>query len=215
MDQSLIKLLKKENKKITMLRFKLGWWAIITFSITYIIGMGLIFKISPKSSYYWICFWIGIILLIFSTIFLFYFSKKINKKVNIRLKANSEKHYTKRVIKEYLISSGYYHPELIENLITTFESRYKDKINAALIITLIIFVISPAWGLILNIAYNNTKKISVIFIFTSFMFGIVFFIYLLARAINFYRYFLDNYISNQLKELSIEYLFEEINNRKD
>ncbi|MBC1808065.1 hypothetical protein LAX75_04855 [Listeria cossartiae] len=214
MDQLLIKLIKKENKKINKIRLKLGWWAFFIFTITYIAGMGLIFEIPPDFSYYWICVCIGFFLLIFSAIFLHYSSKKINIRVNIKLKSDSEKNYTKRVIKEYLISSDYYHTELIENLINTFESRYKDKINAALIISLVIFVISPAWGLILNIAYSKDNKISVIFLLTSLMIGIVFFIYSLIKIFTSYKYFLDSYIVTQLKEISTECLFEKINKRK-
>ncbi|MBC1946758.1 hypothetical protein HCJ37_01555 [Listeria welshimeri] len=214
MDQLLIKLIKRENKKINRIRLKLGWLAFIIFTITYLAGIWLIVETSPKFSYYWLRVCMGILLLLFSATFLHYSSKKINKRVNIKLKTDTEKNYTKRVIKEYLISGGYYHHKLIEQLITTFESRYKDKINAAIIISLVIFVISPAWGLILNITYSKDNNISEIFILTSLMIGVVFFIYFLINILTSYKYFLDSYIVTQLKEISTERLFEEINKRK-
>ncbi|EAD9170197.1 hypothetical protein AOE63_14605, partial [Listeria monocytogenes] len=96
----------------------------------------------------------------------------------------------------------------------TFESRYKNKINAAIIISLVIFVVSPTWGLLLNIAYSKDNKISVIFLLTLLMIGIVFFIYSLIKIFTSYRYFLDSYIDTQLKEISTECLFEKINKRK-
>ncbi|EOX1306902.1 hypothetical protein ACPDKE_000477 [Listeria monocytogenes] len=211
MDQSLIKLLKRENKKITKLRFQLGWWGFIVFSITYTLGMVIISFAAPESAHYWLCFWIGFILLIFSIVFFFYFNKALTTKVNIKLKANSEKDYTKQVIKENLISHGYYHLELLETLVTTFESKNKDKINAALLITLIIFVVSPTWNLILDTAYKNSQQISIIFILTFLMIGIVFFSYLVIKAFISYKYSLDNYMITQLKEISTECLFEKIN----
>ncbi|EAE9448803.1 TPA: hypothetical protein NR472_002656 [Listeria innocua] len=214
MDQLLIKLIKRENKKINRIRLKLGWCAFTIFATSYITGMGLIVQTPPEFPYYWLCVCMGFLLLLFSVTFLHYSSKKINKRVNIKLKTDTEKNYTKRVIKEYLISGGYYHHELIKHLITTFESRYKDKINAAIIISLVIFVISPAWGLILNIAYSKDNNMSVIFILTSLMIGIVFFIYLLIKILTSYKYYLDSYIVTQLKEISTECLFEEINKRK-
>ncbi|EKZ0859798.1 hypothetical protein ABZ088_000471 [Listeria monocytogenes] len=214
MDEFLIKLIKRENKKINRIKLKLGWRSYFIFATTYLAGMGLIFKTPPDFAYYWVCVCIGFILLIFSTMFLFYSSKKIKKRVSLKLKADSEKIYTKRIIKEYLISSGYYHPELIEKLINTFESRYKNKINAAIIISLVIFVVSPTWGLLLNIAYSKDNKISVIFLLTLLMIGIVFFIYSLIKIFTSYRYFLDSYIDTQLKEISTECLFEKINKRK-
>ncbi|WP_270993506.1 hypothetical protein [Listeria seeligeri] len=213
MAESLIALLKEENKKINSMRFKLGRWYYIIYIITFIPGMGLIFYTSPKEDYYWIFVCIGIILVILSMIFIFYFSKKINKKVTDRLGGTSEKKYIKQLIKDYLINDDYYHKELIENLITTFESKYKDKINVALIITLIIFVVSPVWGLLLNIAYEKTHNISFILILTVVMIISIFVVRSLVMAFHSYRYFLDIYMCSQLKEFYTEYLHEEVKKR--
>lgn len=196
--------LKKEQKRISKLERKYGWKPFIIFSIIFFVGSQItIYSNSLRMLF-------GGLIITATSIGLFFWGLSNQKKRTCKdLQTNSIQNYLKERVKEYLVYHYCYHENVLTYLVSKYSEKSKLQFNSAILISLIIFVLSPFWGLLLHISYENHKSVSTLFFLLAVVIGIVFFLYALSRFLLSMHLYNSIYMRNLLEEILLDYYFEQ------
>lgn len=198
--------LKKEQKYISKLSRKFGWKFFLIFSIIFIIGAEILIYFNNLEMIF-----IGLSMIAVSIITLVFGLPNIKKNINECLQTNSVQAYLKEKIKEYLEHRNCYHENVLTFLVSKYNKKSTLQLNSAIIISLMIFVFSPFWSVLLDISYKNTQNILNPFLLLLVMLGLIFCIYILIYSVVSYYLYNNVYIRNILEELLLDYYFEKNN----
>lgn len=198
--------LKKEQKYISKLSRKFGWKFFLIFSIIFFIGEEILIYFNNLEMIF-----IGLAMIALSIITLFFGLPYIKKNINECLQTNSVQAYLKEKIKEYLEHRNCYHENVLTFLVSKYNKKSKLPFNSAIIISLMIFVLSPFWSVLIDTSYKNTQSILNLFFLLLVMLGWVFCIYILIYSVVSYYLYNNVYIRNILEELLLDYYFEKNN----
>lgn len=197
--------LKKEQNFVSKLTIKYGWKWFSICSILFFVGINML--ANSKERPMMICG--GSISIVISICVLIFGAGYTKRKTNKVLHTRSIQVYLKGKIKDYLVQDNCYHENILTHLISKYNEKSKLQFNSAVFISLLIFVFSPFWSVLLNICYENTKSIGNLFFLLLIVLSSVFLIYILSRFILSAYLYKNVHLRNLLEDILLDYYFEQ------